>query len=114
MEGVDRSNRELLGFAIVSINGFQDLLLLQSQRRRAGRSLFSNVVTRDYAAAVVSLDFLRNPEAARGVINAWVEMQTRSNIRDLVPQGCLDPLTRLILINAVYFKAQWGYALPTL
>ncbi|MHC4985530.1 MAG: serpin family protein, partial [Planctomycetota bacterium] len=43
----------------------------------------------------------------RQVINTWVEEQTAEKITDLVPPGAVSEVTRLILTNAVYFKAEW-------
>ncbi|CDW54521.1 Serpin domain containing protein, partial [Trichuris trichiura] len=40
-------------------------------------------------------------------INDWVEEKTKGKIKDLVPKEAIDPLTSLILINAIYFKADW-------
>ena len=47
------------------------------------------------------------PEEASRRINNWVEQQTRGKIRDLVSSGSLSPETRLVLVNAVYFRAGW-------
>jgi serine protease inhibitor len=52
-------------------------------------------------------DFKHNPEAARQEINSWVEDQTNKRIQNLIPQGAIDDLTRLVLTNAVYFKGEW-------
>jgi serpin B len=53
------------------------------------------------------LDFVQ-PEEARATINRWVEEQTEDRIKDLIPPGVLDALTRLVLTNAIYFKAAWA------
>lgn len=47
-------------------------------------------------------------EAARSQINSWVEDQTNKRIKDLIPSGVLNALTRLVLVNAVYFKGDWA------
>jgi serpin B len=52
-------------------------------------------------------DFLHAAEPSRQVINAWVEQQTQGKITDLFPQGSIDATTRLVLANAIYFKAAW-------
>ena len=41
------------------------------------------------------------------IINAWVSDQTKERIQDLIPQGAIDSDTRLVLSNAIYFKATW-------
>jgi serine protease inhibitor len=56
-----------------------------------------------FAAEVTGLDFL-SPQAPR-TISAWAERATGGRIRDLVES--IDPLDRMILVNAVYFKAPW-------
>ncbi len=64
--------------------------------------------TRDsYGAELGPVDFQNNAEAARQEINAWVADETNNKITDLIPGGTLDQYTRLVLTNAIYFKAEW-------
>jgi serpin B len=71
-------------------------------------------LTRDrYAAPLESVDFAGAAEAQRTHINSWVATETQDLIRDLLPQGSLDELTRLVLVNAVYFKGDWVQAFDT-
>ena len=67
---------------------------------------YANVVTRDYAATVETLDFAQ-PEAARKRINAWTAERTRSHIPELLKPGILGSDTTMVLTNAVYFKGAW-------
>jgi serpin B len=53
------------------------------------------------------VDYKANPEAARQAINAWVKDQTEQRIPELIGQGAIDGLTRLVLVNAIYLKAAW-------
>lgn len=62
-----------------------------------------------YGAGLRVVDFTREAEAARQAINAWIEQQTQARIREMVPPGVIDALTRLVLVNAIYFKASWLY-----
>ncbi len=62
-----------------------------------------------YHAGLEEVDFVRATEDARNLINAWVEKQTQDKIKNLIPKGVLDEQTRLVLTNAIYFKAQWLY-----
>jgi serpin B len=66
-------------------------------------------LTRDtYRAPLEASDFRGAPDAERERINAWVSEQTRERIEDLLPQGSVDALTRLVLVNAIYFLGQWA------
>jgi len=72
------------------------------------RDPFRELVKKFYGAPFEMLDFKKDPEGARGHINKWVADQTRDRIRDLVPQGGIKELTRLVLANAIYLKAPWA------
>ena len=61
----------------------------------------------EYGSAGRPLDY-RSPDEARGVINRWVEGETRQKIKDLLPEGSIDSLTRMVLTNAIYFKGDWA------
>lgn len=60
-----------------------------------------------YGAEARQVNFKTKAEEARGEINGWTEKQTKGKIKDLFPEGSLDPLSRLVLVNAVYFKGTW-------
>uniref|UniRef100_A0A671Z3F4 Leukocyte elastase inhibitor n=1 Tax=Sparus aurata TaxID=8175 RepID=A0A671Z3F4_SPAAU len=61
-----------------------------------------------YNAELESVDFIKSFEAARLNINSWVEEKTQGRIKDLLAQGVLDSTTRLVLVNAMYFKGNWN------
>ena len=61
----------------------------------------------DYAAPVEQLDFETDPDAAREHINDWVLDNTRDKIEDLLPPGSIGSDTRLVLVNAIAFLADW-------
>jgi serpin B len=69
---------------------------------------FVECIERLYQKGGISpVDFKRNAEGARRLINDWVERQTNDRITDLLPLGSLTDLTRLVLVNAIYFKGKW-------
>ena len=68
---------------------------------------YRDTVTDHFGAELFSLDFKAAAEAA-GRINGWVSEQTQGKIPTLVSPESLHPLTRLVLANAVYFKAAWS------
>jgi serpin B len=69
---------------------------------------FLEILSQDYGAGMRLLDFKDAPEPSRQAINAWVSDQTQQKIQDLLSQGSVQPTTRLVLTNAVYFKATWA------
>jgi serpin B len=60
-----------------------------------------------YGAKTTNLDFIGHPEDSRITINTWVEDKTEDRIKDLIPAGVIDPTTRLVITNAIYFKGDW-------
>jgi serpin B len=40
-------------------------------------------------------------------VNLWVEKETNGLIKEILPQGSVHNLTRLIFANALYFKGAW-------
>jgi serpin B len=70
---------------------------------------FLDVLAENYGAGLRILDFITETEASRLAINQWVSDQTEGRIKDLIPQGSIDALTRLVLTNAIYFNAAWEY-----
>ena len=68
---------------------------------------FLDTLAQNYGAGLRLLDFESAPEPSRQTINEWVSEQTEERIMDLIPQGAITPLTRLVLANAIYFDAEW-------
>lgn len=66
-------------------------------------------VSQAYSAHLERMDFVNNPFRSTRLINQWVEEQTRRRIQNLIPEGTLDALTRLVVTNAVYFKGKWAF-----
>jgi len=72
-------------------------------------SEFLDVLAENYGAGLRALDFVNAPEESRITINDWVSEQTEGRIEDLIPEGAIDALTRLVLTNAIYFNAAWQF-----
>ena len=70
---------------------------------------FLDLLAENYGAGLRILDFANAPEESRITINKWVSDRTEGRIEDLIPQGLIDTLTRLVLTNAIYFNAAWQY-----
>jgi len=68
---------------------------------------FVDRLENDWRAPLEDADFMADPEASRERVNEWVEEQTQSRIQDLLPEGSVTVDTRMVLANAVYFKADW-------
>lgn len=68
---------------------------------------FLSMATGPDEASMNQADFKTGAEAARARINAWVARQTRDKIQNILPPGCIDEDTRMVLANAIYFKGLW-------
>lgn len=68
---------------------------------------YLETVQTGYGPGLRLVDFAGKTEQARLTINKWVEEQTENKIKELIKPEVLDPLTRLVLTNAIYFKGQW-------
>ena len=69
---------------------------------------FLDILAVNYDAGVRIVDFINNAEDSRNTINEWVSDQTEDRIKELLPPGSIDFLTRMVLTNAIYFNAAWG------
>jgi len=70
---------------------------------------FLDVLAENYGAGLRILDFITETEKSRVTINDWVSDQTEGRIEDLIRQGAISELTRLVLTNAIYFNTAWAY-----
>ncbi|XP_047424421.1 leukocyte elastase inhibitor-like isoform X2 [Mugil cephalus] len=68
---------------------------------------FLGKTRKHYNAELEKVDFAGNAEAARLNINSWVEKQTRDKIKNLLASGVVNSMTRMVLVNAIYFKGNW-------
>ncbi len=68
---------------------------------------FLDTLSANYNAGLKLVDF-NKPEDARDLINLWVAAQTNDKIKELIPEGVLDQMTRMVLTNAIYFKGAWA------
>ncbi|NXH24050.1 SPB6 protein, partial [Myiagra hebetior] len=104
-------------------NGYQSLLsqindpntnyILRTANRLYGEKTFEFLPSfiesseKFYHAGLEQTDFMHAWEDSRKEINGWVEERTEGKIQNLLAEGILDSLTRLVLVNAIYFKGNW-------
>jgi serpin B len=69
---------------------------------------FLDLTAKHYGAGLRELDFIHATEAARATINTWVAEQTAQHIPELLQKDDLAADARLVLTNAIYFKAAWA------
>jgi serpin B len=73
------------------------------------RDAYLSLARERYGVSMTPVDYEHATEAARKQVNLWVEQKTEQKIKDLIQPGALDVLTRLVLINAIYFKGAWEH-----
>ena len=68
---------------------------------------YLDLIAKNYGAGIQLADFIKNFDSVRGQINGWVSNQTKNKINDLLAPGSVNSSTRMVLVNAIYFKADW-------
>jgi len=71
------------------------------------RGDYLDIIAVNYGASMYLLDFVNRPDESRQIINEWIEEQTKEKIKNLLPEGSLTTMTRLVLTNAIYFYGSW-------
>jgi len=74
---------------------------------------YTSTVEKYYGGKATNLDFKKNSEKSRQTINSHIEEQTKSKIKNLIPIGFVDSMTRIVLTNAIYFKGTWQLKFDT-
>ena len=86
--------------------------LWAQQDYQFSKDYFDNV-EKYYGGKAANLDFVKESEKSRQTINSFIEEQTNNKIKDLIPSGFLNNMTRLVLTNAIYFKGIWQWEFDT-
>ncbi|MFC1498558.1 serpin family protein [Verrucomicrobiota bacterium] len=69
---------------------------------------YLKLTKRYYGVSITPVDYMKAAEKARKIINSWIEDKTKDKIKNLIGPGDLDPMTVLVLVNAIYFKGNWA------
>lgn len=67
---------------------------------------YKELLRDSFDAEIVDADFVKKGEETKERINNWVSNKTDGKIAQLL-DAPFDPATRLVLLNAVYFKGTW-------
>lgn len=98
---------DALDLALGSRGGLKIVNSLWGQQAYPWRQPFLDLLAQYYGAGLSLVDYRTDWESARGTINGWVAQETKDRIQDLLPAGCLDRTTRLVLVDAVTFDGAW-------
>lgn len=74
------------------------------------RASYTDLLRLNYNSTVKELDMKKKTEESRKEINDWVSEKTNNKINGLLQN--LDPETRMVITNAVYFNAEWREKFP--
>lgn len=94
------------------LNNIEDVILYLANKVYIKESYnlkesFKTVITKYFYSEIQPVNFSQSAVAAQ-TINSWVENKTNQKIKDLINPADLDDTTRLILVNAIYFKGKWA------
>lgn len=123
--------RKTLGFTRSQADSHKEFSELLSHYRNNNNSFFKIVnaafaqekynflesyfkLLKDYNAVIKQADFMDDVkrEQARNEVNQWVMDNTNNKIEELIEKSAIDKMTRLILLNAIHFKADWKHEFP--
>ena len=68
---------------------------------------FLDTLSVNYGAGIQLMDFINSPDPSRKIINQWVSDETKDKINNLLPENSITSDTKMVLVNAIYFKADW-------
>jgi serpin B len=68
---------------------------------------FKQVVDNVYKAVANQADFQNKAPEVAAEVNTWAEKKTNGLIKEVLPEGSVDHMTRLVFANALYFKGAW-------
>ncbi|KAF7803114.1 serpin-ZX-like [Senna tora] len=71
------------------------------------KTSFEEIVKHLYKSKIEAVDFIHKAYQVKDEVNSWVENATNGLIKQLLPPGSLDEETKLVLVNALYFKGSW-------
>ncbi|HTL33685.1 MAG TPA: serpin family protein [Kofleriaceae bacterium] len=76
-------------------------------------TIFFDINFKTFGARMDAFDFQNQPDDARQKINTWVGKQTEDRIKNLLPPRSITSATRLVVVNAIYFLADWAEPFQT-
>ena len=71
---------------------------------------FTGAVLKYYGGAAEEVDYAADKAGAMSRINKWTSDRTNKKIPEIVGEDSVNEMTRLVLVNAVYFKGSWAAA----
>jgi serpin B len=74
------------------------------------RADFKGVLADRFGAGFREVDFRADPQGQRKQINAWVSEKTRGRIPEVLAPDNVSEATRIVLVNAIFFKGDWAHA----
>ena len=92
-----------------TVKASKDLKIANKIYVAQGQSIkqsFNDVAVKSFNSEAQNVDFAKKEETA-GTINKWVEDQTNNKIKNLISPNVLDVDTKMVLVNAIYYKGAW-------
>jgi len=97
----DRASDETRGFQLNIANS------VWGEQGYSFRQDYLDTLAKNYGSGIQLVDFEGQSEGARLTINHWVEQKTQDKVKDILPPNAITPDVRLVLANAIYFRANW-------
>jgi len=105
---IHESFKSLLALTAVEANTYKIANSVWPQNGYGFSDDYLYTVQKAYGAQVNLENYESDANTAEKEINAWVKEETEGMITDLIPENTLDSFTKLVLVNALYFKGNWA------
>lgn len=103
-----KKNYEALTDAIRSTNGLKIANKVYVATGNSVNPAFNELAAKSFSSEAQTVNFVEG-QATADTINKWVEGQTNNKIQNLISADSLDANTRVVLVNAIYFKGFWQH-----
>ncbi len=70
---------------------------------------YFTIVRHAFDVWIEPTEFATDPDGSRTKINTWVAGETEQRIKNILPPGAVDSETKLVIVNAIYFLADWAH-----
>lgn len=102
-----QSKYETLSATIKASSNFKIANKIYIAHGHSVKPRFNEIATKSFNSEAQTVKFSDSQKSA-DIINKWVEDQTNNKIKEFVLASALSDNSKMMLVNAIYFKGEWN------